>query len=419
MNINTDRTRPPIIAFSLTPWFGLRMNRQHVLSRLAARGWPVVYSNGALSVWDRGSTRWQEAPLRARQVSEEGVCLDMPGKLLPRWEKHPAWDTFAVRRYLSHLRRIARTWGDQAICYVFEPQFWPYVEALDARHVVFHAYDAYPLMEDWTPQLEHYQHSLLRRADLRIVTYSGIADLYPADVRRDVRELPNGVDESRITTDELPCPDDLAAIPHPRIGYFGAINPKVDFGALAAIARDQPGWHLVLVGPADPTGASWGAEHAASASDWRALQALPNVHYLGRKDFQEVTAYTHHVDVNVICYRTSGDGWWSFGSPNKFHEALATGRPVIASPLPTITPFSHVVDIAHSPAEWQEAIRYALEHGGVGSPALRRAVAAENTWNHRVDILEQWLTDMIARRSERTTRAATPHGESHAVARGL
>ena len=41
--------RPTILAFAPNEWSGPWMNRQQLLSRLAARGWPTYYSTGALS----------------------------------------------------------------------------------------------------------------------------------------------------------------------------------------------------------------------------------------------------------------------------------------------------------------------------------------------------------------------------------
>ena len=42
-----------IIAFDINPWQGPWMNRQQLLSRLAQRGWNIVYSKGQCTLWDR------------------------------------------------------------------------------------------------------------------------------------------------------------------------------------------------------------------------------------------------------------------------------------------------------------------------------------------------------------------------------
>lgn len=390
--------RPPIIALAPNDWTGKRMNRQHILSRLAARGWSIVYSTGALSVWDRGSSRWAEAGWLNRFDWIEGVLVDRPGRLLPRWQRRPGWDRFVVRRHARRLLERVKPSAAGAVCYLFHPEYWPYVEFIRPRHLVYHAFDAYDVMPHWSPQLAEWRNQALRHADLRVVTFQGITRFYPEELRESVCELQNGVDEIFLSG-EPACPPDLARIPRPRIGYIGAINPKVDFKLLIEVAASRPEWHWVVIGKSDLETEAAAGSHIDSMRAWHAFRALANVHYLGVRPFAEVPAYVSHMDVNTICYRTGAGGWWSFCSPNKLHEQLASGRPVIASPIETIRPFAHVVALAETPAQWIEAIECALASGGVGTPERRRAVARQNTWEHRIDVLEGWLDEMLRGRA--------------------
>jgi hypothetical protein len=97
-----------------------------------------------------------------------------------------------------------------------------------------------------------------------------------------------------------------------------------------------------------------------------------------------------------MCYRIDGNGWWLRGSPLKLHEQLAAGRPVVGAALDAVRPFAHVLDVVRTHEEWMAAIERALSSGGVGTPARRRAVALQNSWDRRIDVLERWLVDMIA-----------------------
>ncbi len=389
--------RLPIFAFAPDEWTGRRLNRQHILSRLASRGWPVVYSIGALSVWDRRRARWAEAGWLGGFEEIEGVCVDRPGRLPPRWQRHPGWDRLVLRSHARRLEREAGCPASGAICYVFHPEYLPYVRCMRPRFVVYHAYDAYDLMPDWSPRLSEGRNHLLEQADLRVVTFQGITNFYPESLRGTVRELPNGVDEIFFGSDAA-CPPELAQIPRPRIGYIGAVNPKVNFELLRVLAAERPDWHWVVIGKSDLESEAAAGPHIDSMHAWHAFRGLPNVHYLGVRPFREVPAYVAHMDVNTICYRTGADGWWSFGSPNKLHEQLASGKPVVASPLETIQPFADVVQLAATPAEWLAALDCAVAGGGPGTPEQRRAVAQRNTWDQRVDLLEGWLQEMLASR---------------------
>jgi glycosyltransferase involved in cell wall biosynthesis len=255
-------------------------------------------------------------------------------------------------------------------------------------------YDAYPLMGQWSDELDGYLRALAGAADLITVAAEAMAGILPEPARGKVRFLPNGADvESFIEAEDAPCPADLAAIPRPRIGYAGGLNRKVDYPAIAEVARRRPDWHLVLIG---------GAEDANVMADpdladaFAACRSLANVHFLGLRPRAEIAAFARHMDVNVMIYRSDGSGWYRYIYPLKLHEYLAAGRPVVSSPLDSVRPFRAVVDLADTPDAWLAAIERALA-GGVGTPDRRRAVALENTWDKRVDLLEGWLTGLAAR----------------------
>jgi glycosyltransferase involved in cell wall biosynthesis len=411
--------RLPIVAMAPNSWLGSRMNRQHILSRLAARGWTVLYSTGALSISERHGGQWDRADWFHSGHRIEGVWVDRPGRCLPRWRRNHMWDRLAIRQHARWLKSNLPRTADGFIAYVFHPFFWHYIEHLSSRFVVYHAYDAFDLTDDWSAQLEQDHARLARRADLRIASSSGIAMSFPEDIRESVRVLPNGADVDRFISEEgCACPADLANVPQPRIGYAGAINPKLDFKLIADIAKKKPEWHWVLIGRiglgGDVPTTSISPE---SWIDWQACKALPNVHYLGEKSFETVPKYLHHMDVNVMIYRTEGEGWWLKGSPLKIHEQLAVARPVVGAALEAIVPFSDVLEVARTSDDWIAAIARGLDSGGVGTSSERRAVALRNSWNSRVDLLESWLLGMIhgevmqglAERSKDAPAPGVPH----------
>ena len=78
----------------------------------------------------------------------------------------------------------------------------------------------------------------------------------------------------------------------------------------------------------------------------------------------------------------------------KLHEYLAAGRPVVSADIESVRPFAHVLDIVASPRDWLTAIEAAIQGGGPGTTADRKAVARDNSWDHRVATLEDWLRAM-------------------------
>jgi hypothetical protein len=100
------------------------------------------------------------------------------------------------------------------------------------------------------------------------------------------------------------------------------------------------------------------------------------------------------MDVHLLSYDMVAAPWTTYGSPLKLYECLAAGRPVVSAPLQTMKPMDGVIRVASSPAEWESAIEQALAQEGPDLVARRRAIAAQNSWDVRVDALEARLAAM-------------------------
>ena len=383
-----DGRRPPILGFGLNAFDGYWQTRQHILSRLARRGWPVGYTTAAMSRWERNGLRWRNAGWRSEEVSSYGVHVRYPGRfpfLLHRWG---AADRAMMRR---HARVFAASMGRRAnglpIAYVFHPAFWPYVEALECK-VVYHADDRFTAMPGSKPEIDGYQRALSERADLIFAITRGIADGLGDRALGKTVIVPNGADadayESASRAGPPPFPP---GIPSPRIAYAGSLNEKIDFALLVRLARARPRVQWLLIGAIHSEGGMTPQTRRRLAE----CRTLPNVHFLGVKDYGELPAYCAHVDANAMLYRTDGDGWWRYIYPLKLHECLATGRPLLSTDVPALREFADVVAICRSDAEWLDAVDAVVSGRDAGSREARIAVAKANSWEVRVDRIEAHL----------------------------
>ena len=89
----------------------------------------------------------------------------------------------------------------------------------------------------------------------------------PRHVRVAARRRSRAV-RARARRDDARCPADLAALPRPRIGFYGTLRDWVDFELIAHVARARPD----VVDRAD----------RPAARRRRRVRGLPNVHLLGR-----------------------------------------------------------------------------------------------------------------------------------------
>lgn len=184
--------------------------------------------------------------------------------------------------------------------------------------------------------------------------------------------LPNGVDYAIYATSRQE-PADLAAIPHPRIGYTGFLKPQLDWDLLRDLISTHAEWQFVFVGP-----------HRGDAcvdTVVRALARKSNVHFLGAKPVGELATYAQHFDACIMPYRMTPYAECIY--PLKLHEYLAAGPPVIGTPIGTLKEFADVVTLATSLEEWSAAIAAALREGRCSDRcrAARKAVAQTHDWD--------------------------------------
>ena len=166
-------------------------------------------------------------------------------------------------------------------------------------------------------------------------------------------------------------PTALGRIPHPRVGLVGRLNDRIDWGLMERLSEEHPGWHLVLVGPIYLAG-------IATRNALERLEARANVHLLPAVSRSEMPAYVAGLDVCLIPYRVF-EGTVAI-NPIKLYEYLASGRPVVSTPLPAVLDFADLV--ACAPAEtFGRAIEEALDNDTPKAAAARRARARELDWH--------------------------------------
>ncbi|NOX75842.1 MAG: glycosyltransferase family 1 protein [Gammaproteobacteria bacterium] len=391
MNDTAHSLQLDIVAMAPNAWDGPWMNRQQLLSRLGTQH-NIIYTNGLWIVWDRHQAAWKEAPATGSFSVQDQVLVDLSPKFLLRWPRFSAFDSLAMR---MGARRWMRAYtGDKdspRVAYLFHPQFYPYVKKIRPDFVVYHAYDMFSLTPEWNRELDEQQRELLAMADLVVASSDVIAEELATISGKTIETLPNGADFDafyRASTGSLTEPDDLAGIAHPRIGYVGNINLKVDFPLVASMAKTHQQWNFVFVGGV-------GKLDAPTQKGFDDCTALKNVHFLGAKNFREIPRYASNMDVNLMCYRVEPGVWARGGYPLKLHEYLAVGKPIVSSDIPSVTPFESNVAIARTAGQWPELIAAALLGKGAGSTEERRAVAKKNSWDARVKRLNTCLTCMV------------------------
>ena len=385
-----------IIALAPNDWQGTWMNRQQLLSRLAKRGFNVTYSTGCLSWWDRGSERWDKSKWFTRNIYTDGVTVDIPGKNYIRWPKCSLYDKTVIKKYVNRIKNKAG-WKNKnsniiKIAFIFHPCFYPYLEYLNSDYIVYHVYDLHSGMPGSSVTTELYEKKLIDRCDLLTVINQAIIDTFGESGKKKAKILGNGVDVDIFKLIKTTEPEDMRAIPSPRIGYAGTLNNKIDWEVIEYLAKKFPEWHWVFVGPDKSDKIS----DQVQINCYKRCLSFNNVHLLGGKKRLDVPNYVNNFDIGAICYRLEENGWSLFGSPLKLHEFLACGKPVVCSEMPSVYEFSDVIRISKTHDDWVRNIKNSLEfQDDLGDVERRIATARNNSWDSKVDILESLLFTML------------------------
>lgn len=224
----------------------------------------------------------------------------------------------AAQRHLLD-RLVMHERIDPFIAWYYTPMALPFSQHLRPAAVVYDCMDELASFKDAPPVLKQREATLLSRADLVL---TGGQSLYEAKRHQhdNIHPFPSSVDvdhfaQARRIVDE---PADQALIPHPRLGFFGVIDERMDLDLLAGVAAARPDWHLVLLGPTVKIDASQ-------------LPRRANIHYLGTKKYDELPAYVAGWDVALLPFARNEAT--RFISPTKTPEYMAAGRPVVSTSI--------------------------------------------------------------------------------------
>jgi|GEM_PF-1689403 len=387
-------TKLPIIAFDDTVWDDIWMNRQHILSRLGKRGWPIIYSNGAHYV--RAITLDK---IRNKTVRQDNVTLIKCGAFWPRNYKSSLLDRLAINYHCGLLRRIMGIKAnDEFIAFCFNPVFYPYVDALKSTYTMFHMYDIFSYAGE---QAKYYTPFLEQKADLITAATEIVWDEQVQDKSLTPNIIYNAVNFSWY--EDIPEINSeiirkIKCINGPKIGYLGSISLKLDFILLATLAINNPEWQFILVGKIQ--------EHAMqdNTENWHAyhkFMSCDNVHCMGFVLREETAAVISAMDVNISPYILDRRAWAFSAYPLKINEYLACGKPVVSTGLFLVNKYlKEQVAVCESVEEWQKAISNAIKGNGVGTTESRVQTARDNDWSNRVDKLEKLMIEMIAKKKK-------------------
>jgi glycosyltransferase involved in cell wall biosynthesis len=205
------------------------------------------------------------------------------------------------------------------ISWYYTPMALPFTNELTPELVIYDCMDELSAFKFAPPELTIREKDLFQKAD---IVFTGGHSIYEnkKNLHHNIYPFPSSIDKNHFgqSRKHKKDPEDQAAIPHPRFGFFGVVDERFDIELLDKVAKEKPDWHFVILGPVvkiDPAD----------------LPQYENIHYLGPKKYDELPAYIGGWDIATILFAMNEST--KFISPTKTPEYLAAGKPVISTPI--------------------------------------------------------------------------------------
>ena len=317
---------------------------------------------------------------------------------------------FVLVPHISHADRDARNVADiqrelldgfieseeikEFVLWFYTPMALDFADHLEPAATVFDVMDELSAFKFAPPELIENERRLLERAD---VVFTGGQSLYEAkkDRHANVHAFPSSIDTKHFNQarDIAGEPADEKSIPHPRFGYCGVIDERMDIELLGQMADLRPDWHFVMIGPVVKI----------SEED---LPRRANIHYLGGKNYQELPAYLAGWDVALMPFAMNEST--KYISPTKTPEYLAAGLPVVSTPIrDVVRPYGEkgLVQIASTAEEFVAACEKALAEEKSARLQTADEFLSHNSWDKTFGEMSRLIADAIEKKPKAARQA--------------
>jgi glycosyltransferase involved in cell wall biosynthesis len=373
--------RPPLIVFSHLRWGFVFQRPQHLLTRLAQH-FDVHFVEEPVFA--------DAEPALMSATHQNGVEV-----LTPRTRE------FASGFHDSQIDAMKPLIADfmasrglkEPLVWLYTPMALPLVADLEPRAVVYDCMDDLASFKFAPLEMAAREKALMDLAD---VVLTGGPSLYEARVGRhpNLHCLPSAVDAAHFAPENLDGDDVEAAVAtelhrgmaHPRLGFFGVIDERLDLALVEALADLRPDWQIVMAGPVvkiDPAN----------------LPQRPNIRWIGMQRYEALPHLMSHWDVCLLPFALNEAT--RFISPTKTLEYLAGGKPVVSTPIrDVVSLYGSAVRFGENAREFVAAVEEILgEHAPERARRRARGQALVDacTWDGTAAVIAAMLLEYAPR----------------------
>jgi glycosyltransferase involved in cell wall biosynthesis len=368
--------KPPVVILSGVRWDFL-WQRHHAIATMFARaGYPTVFvETTGLANPRPGRSTLRKVVARLRRAryggptSEKGLAVYAPLALPPTYRVFRGLN----RRYFLPwvARDLLQTTGPDPLIVAYPPTrtTLDLIPNLRPRAVLYDCSDDYEQFPGAPGDIADTERELLQLADLVSCTSRRLLEkVRPA--RPDAFSSGPAVDYERFAV----LQDDKRSKEIRTVCFFGSVSrERTSLAALRAIAEAD--FEVRLLG-----------DLGRVASNFL---KTPGIDFRSEVPHAQLPGALAGVDAFVLPYEING---LTAGiSPAKTYECLATGKPIVASPLPALKELAGHVYLADRPEEFVEVLRELGELETEERVRARIELSCDNSWGTRFREIEEAL----------------------------
>ena len=374
---------PDVVALTHLRWDFVFQRPQHLLTRCARLHRVFVIEEPVLC---EGTPRFDVS------IRQHGIQVVVPR--LPR----DLSSADAARLQSSLLEQFFRDHDiSDYLLWYYTPMAMEFTRELRPRGVVYDCMDELSAFAGAPAAMRAREQELLARAD---VVFTGGQALFESKRHShpNVHAFPSSVDVDHFGSARAiqAEPEDQAGIPHPRLGFFGVVDERMDLDLLFQVSALRPDWHLVIIGP-------------VVKIDPAVLPQAANIHYLGPKPYAELPSYLAGWDVALLPFARNDAT--RYISPTKTPEYLAAGKPVVSTSIrDVIRPYGvqGLAHIADDPGDFVAAVAAALAEDAVERLRQVDAFLTQTSWDGTWTRMYRQVSEALGARDHAILSAALP-----------
>ncbi len=367
--------KPPVVILAGVRWDFLWQRHQTLATLFARAGYPTIF----VETTGLANPRPSRATLlrmlsRVRRGVDGGEGPQKNLTIYAPLTAPPTWKAFRLANERFLFPRVRRDLGkiDDPIVVAYPPTATTLalISGLDPALVLYDRSDDYKHFPGVPKDIAETECQLLLRADLVSCTSPLLLEK-TRRLRPDAFLSGPAVDYERFAVlQELPASTEVRTV-----CFFGDVTEeRIDLTAMEAIAG--AGFGLRIVG-------------GLGDVEKKGFLKMPGVDYRGEVSHADLPGTLAGVDAFVLPYRINA--LTRAISPAKTYECLATGRPVVAAPLPAMRDLGEHIYLAQSPEDYVRALRGLRETETQERVRARIERARENSWEARFAELEEAL----------------------------